>query len=229
MHPTISYLKHKNLLWQANHPEPANAQQLTGFKPLDDALQGGFPEYGVIDIRSQIGIGELRLLLPSILNRQQQRPAELISFIAPPMSINSEMLAEFGFTLDDIIIVQPNLAKQTLWSAEQSLKSGCCHTVIIWHLSLSVTQVKRLQMAAEKGNSLLFILRQPMQEHISLPVTLGLQLSPSKAGIKAIITKRRGSWSNSAFDIYMGAYWPELSQHTQPNVLSFPSRTSCAG
>lgn len=229
MHPTISYLKHKNLLWQANHPESNNAQQQTGFKSLDDALQGGFPEYGVIDIRSQIGIGELRLLLPSILNRQQQRPAELISFIAPPMSINSEMLAEFGFTLDDIIIVQPNLAKQTLWSAEQSLKSGCCHTVIIWHLSLSVTQVKRLQMAAEKGNSLLFILRQPMQEHISLPVTLGLQLSPSKAGIKAIITKRRGSWSNSAFDIYMGAYWPELSQHTQPNVLSFPSRTSCAG
>lgn len=229
MHPTISYLKHKNLLWQANHPEFNSAQQLTGFKQLDDALQGGFPEYGVIDIRSQIGIGELRLLLPSMLTRQQQRPTELISFIAPPMAINSEMLAEFGFALDEIIVVQPNLAKQTLWSAEQSLKSGCCHTVIIWHVSLSVTQVKRLQMAAEKGNSLLFIIRQPIQEHISLPVTLGLQLSPSKAGIQAKITKRRGTWSNSPFDIYMGAYWPELSQHKQPNVLSFPSRTSRVG
>lgn len=229
MHPTISYLKNKNLLWQANHPESNNGMQLTGFKQLDDALQGGFPDYGVIDIRSQIGIGELRLLLPSMLNRQQKRPTELISFIAPPMSVNSEMLAEFGFTLDEIIVVQPNLAKQALWSAEQSLKSGCCHTVIIWHLSLSVTQVKRLQIAAEKGNSLLFILRQPIQEHISLPVTLGLQLSPSQAGIKAKITKRRGTWSKGTFDIYMGTYWPELSQAQDTNVLAFPSRTSRAG
>ena len=81
MHPTISYLKHKNLLWQATHPESNNAQQRTGFKPLDDALHGGFPEYGVIDIRSPIGIGELRLLLPSLLTKQQQRPNELISLL----------------------------------------------------------------------------------------------------------------------------------------------------
>jgi len=229
MHPTISYLKNKNLLWQANHTQPTANGQHTGFKELDNALQGGFPEYGVIDIRSQIGIGELRLLLPSILTRQQDRRTELVTLIAPPMCINSEMLAEFGFALDQVMVVQPLLNKQVLWSAEQSLKSGCCHSVILWHVSLSVTQVKRLQLAAEKGHCLLFIIRQPRQEHISLPVTLGIRLSPSKVGIRAQITKRKGNWSNNSFDVYMGAYWPELSQLEDTNVLAFPSRTSRAG
>jgi cell division inhibitor SulA len=229
MHPTISYLKNKNLLWLANHTQSTDNQQHTGFKELDNALQGGFPEYGVIDIRSLLGIGELRLLLPSILTRQQHRQTELVTLIAPPMSVNSEMLAESGFTLDQVMVVQPLLNKQVLWSAEQSLKSGCCHSVILWHASLSVTQVKRLQLAAEKGHCLLFIIRQPQQEHISLPVTLGIRLSPSKMGIKAQITKRKGNWHNGSFNIYMGAYWPELSQSEDSNVLTFPSRAYRAG
>jgi cell division inhibitor SulA len=229
MHPTISYLKNKNLLWQANHTQTIDNGQHTGFKELDEALKGGFPEYGVIDIRSLLGIGELRLLLPSILTRQQHRQTELVTLIAPPMSINSEMLAEFGLALDQVMVVQPSLSKQVLWSAEQSLKSGCCHSVILWHASLSVKQVKRLQLAAEKGHCLLFIIRQPQQEHISLPVTLGIRLSPSRVGIKAQITKRKGNWSNNSFDVYMGAYWPELSQLEDTNVLAFPSRASRAG
>jgi hypothetical protein len=206
MHPTISYLKNKNLLWQANHTQSTENGQHTGFKELDNALQGGFPEYGVIDIRSQMGIGELRLLLPNILTRQQHRQTELVTLIAPPMSINSEMLAEFGFALDQLMVVQPSLNKQVLWSAEQSLKSGCYHSVILWHASLSVTQVKRLQLAAEKSHSLLFIIRQPRQEHISLPVTLGMILSPSKMDIRAQITKRKGTWSNASFNTNQHKY-----------------------
>lgn len=229
MHPTIDDLKNKNLLWQGNHIQPNLRQQHTGFKELDEVLQGGFPEYGVIDIRSQTGIGELRLLLPSMLLRQQQKATELLALIAPPMSVNSEMLAEFGFVLDQVMVVQPLLNKQMLWSAEQSLKSGCCHSVILWHVSLSVTQVKRLQLAAEKGHSLLFIIRQPRQEHISLPVTLGISLSPSQAGIQVQITKHKGTWSNGSFKIYMGAYWPELSQSENSNVLTFPSRECRTG
>ena len=229
MHPTIAYLKNKNLLWQANHTQAVDSAQHTGFKELDKALQGGFPEYGVVDVHSPIGIGELRLLLPSILTRQQQRQAELITLIAAPMAINSEMLAEFGFPLEQVMLVQPSLHKQALWSAEQSLKSGCCHSVILWHNTLSVTHIKRLQLAAEKGHCLLFIMRQPQQQHMSLPVTLGITLSPSRAGIQAQITKRKGSHSNGAFDIYMGTYWPELSQLESSNVLTFPCRTSRAG
>lgn len=232
MHPTIRYLKHKNLLWQANNPKASEAHhaQLTGFKELDQALQGGFPACGVIDIRSRIGIGELRLILPSVLKRQQQRSTELVTFIAPPLSLNSEMLAEFGFNLEQIMIIQPTSTKQILWSAEQSLKSGCCHTVIIWQQSLSVAQVKRLQLAAEQGNCLLFIMRQiQQQEHISLPATIALKLHPSRAGIKAQIIKRKGGWPSTDFTINMHHYWPELSQAEHNNIVPFPTRIHQAG
>lgn len=229
MHPTIRYLKNKNLLWQANHSHHEKQSELhTGYQELDNALQGGFPEHGVIDIRSPIGIGELRLLLPSILLRQQQNIAELTTIIAPPMDINAEMWAEFGLSLERVMVIKPKSEQDILWSTEQSLKSGCCHSVIIWHSRLSVAQIRRLQLAAETGNSLLFIIHQPIQEHISLPVSLGLHLSPAKAGVRAQVTKRKGAFSNTPFTINMHHYWPEICQPLQSNVITFPSRASQA-
>ncbi|MEP0177036.1 MAG: translesion DNA synthesis-associated protein ImuA [Paraglaciecola sp.] len=230
MHPTINYLKNKNLLWQANHTDHNKKNELhTGYQELDYALQGGFPEHGVIDVRSPLGIGELRLLLPSILLRQQQDIAELTTLIAPPMDVNAEMLAEFGLSLERVILIKPSSEQDTLWSAEQSLKSGCCHSVVIWHSYLSVAQTRRLQLAAEKGNCLLFIIRQPNQEHISLPVSLGLHLSPDKAGINAQITKRKGAFSKKSFTINMHHYWPEICQLQHSNVITFPLRASQTG
>ncbi|WP_289029747.1 translesion DNA synthesis-associated protein ImuA [uncultured Paraglaciecola sp.] len=230
MHPTIRYLKNKNLLWQANHAYHDTQNELhTGYQELDNALQGGFPEHGVIDIRSPLGIGELRLLLPSILLRQQQNTTELTTLIAPPMDINAEMWAEFGLSIERIMLIRPNSERDVLWSAEQSLKSGCCHSVVIWHSSLSVAQIKRLQLAAEKGHCLLFIIREPKQEQISLPVSLGLQLSPDKAGVNARVTKRKGAFSKKAFTVNMHNYWPEICQPRQSNVLTFPLRASQVG
>ena len=61
MHTIISYLKNNNLLCQANQTQSIDNRQRTRFRELDVALQGEFPEYGVIDVRSHIGIGEQRL------------------------------------------------------------------------------------------------------------------------------------------------------------------------
>ncbi|MCF2946535.1 translesion DNA synthesis-associated protein ImuA [Paraglaciecola aquimarina] len=224
MHPTIHYLKNKKLLWQACHTQTdIKSEQTTGFTSLDNALQGGYPEYGVIDIRSPIGIGELRLLLPSLLTRQREFSSELITFIAPPLSINSEMLAEFGLNLKQILIVQPKTQALGLWSAEQSIKSGCCHSVIIWHDLVSVTHIKRLQLAAEKGQCLLFIIRPYQNEHISLPVSLGMTLAPAKEGIQVYITKGKGLKPKQIVNINMHTYWPELSQLAPSKVLHFPT------
>jgi hypothetical protein len=116
-----------------------------------------------------------------------------------------------------------------LWSAEQSLKSGCCHSIVIWHTSLSITQVKRLQLAAEKGNCLLFIIRQPQQENISLPVTLGLKLAAAKVGIQVQIINRKGAWPTKPFKVNMSAYWPELSHSENTKILYFPSKMGQTG
>jgi hypothetical protein len=133
------------------------------------------------------------------------------------------MLAEFGLDLKQVLVVQPNSSQLALWSAEQSIKSGCCHSVIIWHTQVSVTHIKRFQLAAEKGQCLLFIIRPPRHEHISLPVTLGLTLAPAKEGIQVQITKHKGVKPNQAFNVNMQTYWPELSHEDKSQVIHFPT------
>lgn len=225
MNHLLEHLKNKRLVWQASQQsafETNSDVELTGFAELDSALQGGFPQQGVVDIDSPIGIGELRLLMPS-LKARQNKTNRLLVLIASPMQINAEMLAEYGFALDQVLVIQPNSADQALWSAEQCLKSGCCHSVLLWHGALEVHQVKRLQMASEKGDCVQFMFRQKHQISLSLPVPLAIKLSAHKQGINVQVTKRRGGSPADQFAINMQEYWPELSlQPQQTNVISFP-------
>lgn len=225
MNHILEHLKNKRLIWQANQQltfEATGDVELSGYPELDHALQGGFPQQGVVDIDSPMGIGEVRLLMPS-LKARQNKTNRLLVLIAPPMQINAEMLAEYGFALDQVLVIQPNSADQALWSAEQCLKSGCCHSVLLWHGALEIHQVKRLQMASEKGDCVQFMFRQKHQISLSLPVPLAIKLSAQKQGVGLQITKRRGGWSADSFAINMQKYWPELSLQSQSsNVVSFP-------
>ncbi|GAC15446.1 translesion DNA synthesis-associated protein ImuA [Aliiglaciecola lipolytica] len=221
MNTLLEQLKNKRLIWQGSQQEQSFTGNSTGYAELDEALQGGFPQSGVIDIHSPIGIGELRLLLPALRYRQQDK--RLLVFIAAPMQINGEMLAEFGIALEQVLIVQPNSAEHALWSAEQCLKSGCCDSVLLWHQQLEIAQAKRLQLAAEQGDALHVVLRQNRQLSLSLPVNLAMKLNPHAQGLEVQITKRKGGWPAHSFNVNMSKAWPELTLN-QPtdNVVSFP-------
>lgn len=222
MNSILSYLKNKQLVWHANHVQPCLPSGTSGFSDLDAQLEGGFPERGVIDIHSPVGIGELRLLLPSLYSRQQSS-GRLLVFIAPPMQLNSEMLADYGLSLSQILVIQPDTPQHALWSAEQCLKSGCCQGVLLWHQALEIHQVKRLQMAAEHGDALQFLLRNPGQISQSLPVTLAMRLDAHPQGVAAHITKRKGSWAGTPFVLDMHQHWPQLTIPARSNnVLRFP-------
>jgi cell division inhibitor SulA len=224
MNPILEHLKNKNLVWQANHTSQMTCANSTGFKELDQQLQGGFPQSGVMDIDSSIGIGELRLLLPDLLTRQQSGD-RLLVFIAPPMQINSEMLAEFGFELQRVLVLQVESSKQALWCAEQCLASGCCYGVVLWQQHIEINQVKRLQLAADKGDALLTMLRQKKSVHLALPVSLALRLRALPQGLHIEVTKRKGGWPSAAFVVNMSDGWPELnSQAVADNILHFPVR-----
>ncbi|WJG09495.1 translesion DNA synthesis-associated protein ImuA [Aliiglaciecola sp. LCG003] len=221
MNTLIEQLKNKRLIWQGNQQQVFTSTNSSGYAELDHALQGGFPQQGVIDIDSPIGIGELRLMLPALRSRQQQSN-RLVVFIAAPMQINGEMLAEFGFALEQILILQPNSAEQALWSAEQCLKSGCCHGVLLWHKNVEIPQAKRLQLAAEQGDALQLIFRQDNPLKISLPIDLAMKLASHRQGISVQITKRKGGWLEKPFEVNMSANWPELTlPEMSSNVLSF--------
>lgn len=224
MNTILNYLKSKQLVWHGNHVKSALSVASSGFSELDLALGGGFPEQGVVGIHSPVGIGELRLLLPC-LHARQQNSQKLLVFIAAPMQLNSEMLAEYGLPLAQILLIQPDTSQQALWSAEQCLKSGCCQTVLLWQQNLAIHQAKRLQLAAEQGEALQILLRSQAATRLSLPLSLSLTLAAHPAGLKVHITKRKGGWPRPPFVLSMRQHWPALTlAPIGDNILHFPAK-----
>jgi len=230
MNRLIDLLQRKNLIWHATDGAQYSVSTSSafdsakivssGFTELDQQLLGGFPQHGVVQLDSPTGIGELRLLLPYL---QQQR---LLVFINPPASLSAQMLLQQGFDLNQVLLLTPGSSQHSLWAAEQCLKSGICHGVLLWsQQQLEVHQVKRLQLAAEESDSVQFILKTKQQNSISLPVSLRLALEPHAMGITATIMKRKGGWPSMPFNIDMSRHWPALvEQSPADNVIPFPQR-----
>jgi len=213
---SLSELKASGHIWSLHDKLCPSAFFSSGFTELDQLLAGGFPAHTVIELHSPIGIGELRLLLPC-LTRPMAR-AQLLVFINPPMLIGSQMLQAAGIPPSQVLVLQPATAQDALWAAEQCLKSGCCGSVVLWQLSLSIAQLKRLQLCTQDGQASLFIFRGQRQAQISLPVALSLQLSPACQGVKVQVLKRRGGWPTAPVMVDMTARWPRLS--VQPAAVN---------
>ena len=227
MNPILETLINKRTVWQGKYtPKPENTVQ-SGYPEFDEQLGGGIPQQGVIDLQSDIGIGELRLFLP-YLRERHQRQQRLMVYIAPPIMINSEMFAAYGIDLSRILIIEPENEQEALWAAEQCLKSGCCHSVLLWQTQLQVHQVKRLQLAAQQGAALQVMFRPEQHIAMGLPTTLSLQLTSNPTGVKVTIRRRKGGRSSEPFQINMQRHWPELtlpeSSVSGGNILPFPGR-----
>ena len=120
-------LQKKQLVWTAADLDQHKERVATGYKQLDEALNGGFPQSGLIHINSTMGCGELRLVIPAIVSRQHEN--RLYAFIAPPHLLSAEFLIAEGIQLEQVLLIQTETPEQALWSAEQCAKSGACSAV----------------------------------------------------------------------------------------------------
>lgn len=224
MNEFIEQLKQKQWLWQGNKPVSLNmAASLasTGFSELDEKLDGGMPEHGVIDLQSLSGIGELRLLLPHLRHTDDGR---LIVFIEPPAPLCAEALIAEQLDINRVLLIQPKHNNHALWSAEQCLKSGACSHVMLWCDHIEIHQARRFQVSAEIGRCRQFLFRQEQARGFSLPVSLSMQLAPHSQGLEANITKRKGRWEPKPFTINMAPQWPQLVLPQQAKVVPFRTR-----
>lgn len=220
MYELIEHLKNKQWVWQGSYHQTTQEFFSTGFRLLDEKLQGGFPKQGVVEVDSPSGIGELRLLMPHLRQNQQQR---LNVFIQPPGYLCAEQLESEGLDRNHILFINPKTEREALWAAEQCLKSGACDNVLLWHSELEVHQARRLQVASETGRCLQFLFKAQRKHVFSLPVSLSLRLQPHEQGLEISITKRRGGWPHSSFILDMSERWPSLSlQRKTPVVIPFP-------
>lgn len=149
-------------LWRGRRRPQARALS-SGRADLDRWLPDqGWPSGRLIELMPAcFGLGELGLLLPVMA--QQTQSARPIILIAPPWIPCPQRLARAGVALDQMIVVRDN--RQAFWAAEQGLKSGLCGLVMLWppRGRVSERSVRRLQLAAEKGQAPAFICYRPDQ------------------------------------------------------------------
>ncbi|MBE0368370.1 translesion DNA synthesis-associated protein ImuA [Pseudoalteromonas aurantia] len=209
MNDLIDLLQRQQLVWHGDEQIGNIERVSSGNDELDEALQGGLPKYGVVDIQAQQGIGELRLLLPYLV---QQR--KLTIFINPPGYINGHGLFHLGFETALLLSLSVDNEIDALWAAEQCLKSAECSSVLLWQNRLAIHHIKRLQLAAERGQASLFLMRSAEGVNLSLPVSLCLKLQAHERGLAITIKKQKGRWDKTHFILDISSYWPALYRPT---------------
>lgn len=215
MHELIKNLQDRQLIWKGLQPSTQGQTHSTGYPELDNQLNGGFPMHGVIEVESPSGLGEIRLLTPYLTQQNAQR---LAVFINPPGYVCGEYFDAQGLSLNNILVITPKSDIEALWAAEQCLKSGACHSVLLWGTELEIHQTKRLQAASETGRCLQFHFKDSKHNQLSLPVSLSMKLSPHHLGLKVEVIKRKGCWSYGSLVINMQQHWPLLTEQASAEL-----------
>jgi cell division inhibitor SulA/protein ImuA len=173
----------------------------SGYPKLDRQLPGGgWPRHALTEILlDHYGTGELQLLMPALARLSQPQPddedgleAGWIAWIAPPFEPYPPALQQWGVNLSRVLIVRPRASKEALWAAEQALSSGNCAAVLLWSGELDDAASRRLQLAAEKGQSWAIAFRSLKELARPSAAALRIRLDSGKHGTDLGILKSRG-------------------------------------
>jgi hypothetical protein len=167
----------------------------TGFAALDEGLPGGgWPHAGLIEILPTcFGAGELSLLLPALAAVTRRPEARWCAWVAPPLQPFAPALAERGVALERVLVVSHTRnRKDAGWAFEQTLGSGACDIALAWLHSALPRQIRRLHLAAERGDTLGVLFRPREAARDSSPAVLRVAVEPAAPGARVTLLKSRG-------------------------------------
>jgi cell division inhibitor SulA len=164
----------------------------TGFAALDELLPGqGWPRTGLIEILvARFGSGELSLLLPALARLTRAASARWCVWVAPPLMPFAPALLAGGMVLERVAVVG---GERPLWAFEQTLGSGACDVVLGWVARPRPREIRRLQLAAERGRTLGVLFRPRRAARESSGAVLRLALEPREDGIRITLLKGRSA------------------------------------
>ena len=180
-------------IWRGGQISPPTPRRLpTGFAALDAVLPGGgWPQDALTEILpARTGIGELRLVLPALA--QLSCRDQWIAWIAPPHFPYLPALAAAGIEPSRMLLVHSRTEADALWAMTQALRSGSCSAVLAWPRQANNRTLRRLQLAAETGETWGFLFRPPQAAGSSSPAALRLHLESSPDGLVVDVIKCRG-------------------------------------
>lgn len=168
----------------------------TGFSALDQQLpDGGWPQHGLMELLCpRWGTGEIPLFSPAMAQLSQQ--GRWLAWVSPPWLPYAPGLVHAGIQVEQLLIIQPKSDKDALWAMEECLQSGLCSAVLGWPRRPLPQQLKRLHIAAQKGDSLGVLMRNEDCAQQPSPAPLRIQMGPLQPGLSVRILKRRGSWAS---------------------------------
>jgi protein ImuA len=186
-------------LWLAHQLGRTGAQSVSsGFPALDAELPGGgWPRRALTELLlPNAGIGEIRLLAPSLV--AAQRAGRLVMIFDPPAALSAEALARLGFDVDELLVVNTRArvvpGSDSLWALEQALKSGHVGAILAWlPPRLRGERLRRLQLAAHNHDGAAFVMRETVAA--GRPTASPLRLALQAGGVDRLqvrILKRRG-------------------------------------
>jgi cell division inhibitor SulA/protein ImuA len=192
----------------------------TGFAALDEGLPGGgWPHAGLIEILPTcFGAGEVALLLPALAAVTRRPEARWCAWVAPPLHPFGPTLAARGVALERVLVVSQNSPgagwpatrsppyalrasgggpKDVGWAFEQTLRSGACDIALGWLQSALPRQIRRLHLAAERGDTLGVLFRPREAARDSSPAVLRVVVEPTAPGARVTLLKSRGGTRGS--------------------------------
>lgn len=207
--PRLEQLLSHPALWRAGSASRQLPVWPSGFAPLDEGLPGGgWPRSGLIEILPvHFGLGELRLMLPAVACMTERPEARWCTWVAPPLQPFAPALAAARVALARLLIVrvpERTRGSMALWAFEQALGSGACDCVLAWVRHAPAKSIRRLHLAAQRGNTLGVLFRTREAERESSPAMLRLALEAHRDGVRVRLLKSRGG-ARGAIDLTWAA------------------------
>ena len=205
-------------VWRANqmasYPMPVAS---TGYRALDEELPNrGWPRSALIELLlQQQGIGEMQLLRPALATiAHHQR----IALIQPPYLPQVAAWSGWGLPLEHLLWVKTASSADALWSTEQILRHGSCGAVILWQANIRSVSLRRLHLAAQGADTILWLIRTLANVPDASPAPLRLGLRPARGGAEITFVKRRGPHTDAT--LYVPFELPFESMPSQPQIIT---------
>lgn len=182
-------------VWKGRPAAPPSSVHPTGLAALDAVLPtGGWPEAALSEIlMAKEGVGELQLVLPTLA--RLSTAGERIVLVAPPYTPYPHAWQNAGVDLRLLSVIQAE-ERDALWAVEQCLRSGSCGAVLCWPRKADDRALRRLQVAAETGQTLAFAWRALSESVNSSPAALRLAVEARPAQVRVL--KCRGGLAHPA-------------------------------
>ena len=186
-----SCLKRRDI-WRGKKTTRSGDTVATGFSVLDRHLPGGgWPQHALTEILVEnITYSPLWLLMPALGEIMSTRPWQI--WITPPAIPYPPGLSQNGLDLSKILMITATDRSDTLWSAEQALRSRACSAVLCWPGKLHQSATRRLQLAAEHGGGLGICFQNESALHTHSMATLKLHCRNTDDGLRIDLIKCRG-------------------------------------